>query len=452
MNDRRPHAPVVHLEQAVYGSFAFRADGYAVLAQSPGCRPEWLADFRAACQNLGERPAGIPDTLGLFALRLPSGPWAIVGVSPQGRDDRGRPGALAFHGLFLPAREYRKARHDPFTLAGALRSDWSAETRDLPALAWPVSPVVIAGEVDPSAARIAAILTRKRRVALESSDPIDDLARQVWAALPDRVRARCSVATLAFGNGNRFDLLAAPKLAGLALDASYLDPGAEKVPRPIAPHPSRRVLLWFGVAAVLAGVSVGLALRGDGDEDDLTTPPAPTAPKPSPSPVPVVVVPDDDHDDDPAERVRVAEALVVLADRFGIETSDDPAIMMERLAEDLRYQGPFLSEPEVARLKADPGHDAALALHWDALARRFAADRPLPANFRRRTPRGQLVALAWSFHSERAVSDSRRSTSELAQALAESLAVDVSLRPSPLTARFPALTSYLAFLGRLPRE
>src|SRR5690348_13608546 len=94
-----PRPVVVRYEQAVYGSFAFREQGYGMLAASPGCRPRWLADLRAACQRMGERPAGVADAPALFALRLPSGPWAVVGVSPQGPDDRGRPGALAFHAL-----------------------------------------------------------------------------------------------------------------------------------------------------------------------------------------------------------------------------------------------------------------------------------------------------------------------------------------------------------------
>ena len=48
----------VRFEQAVYGSFAFWDRGYALLAHSPGCRPEWLADFLAACQRFGEPPGG----------------------------------------------------------------------------------------------------------------------------------------------------------------------------------------------------------------------------------------------------------------------------------------------------------------------------------------------------------------------------------------------------------
>jgi hypothetical protein len=218
----------VRYEQAVYGSFAFRGGGYAMLAHSPGCRPEWLADFRAACQRIGERPAGAADAPGLFALRLPSGPWAVVGVSPQGCDDRGRPGALGFHALFLAPRSYRKLSGDPFALAGALRSDWTAGTSALPSVVWTVGPDggPDSDASDPRAGPIAAALARGRRVAVEAPGPIDELARQVWRTLPRRVRVRASVATWAFGNGNRFDLVAVPRLAGVPLDASYVDPAA----------------------------------------------------------------------------------------------------------------------------------------------------------------------------------------------------------------------------------
>src|SRR5205823_4022668 len=72
--------------------------------------------------------------------------------------------------------------------------------------------------------RIAEALARGRRVAIEADGPIDAMAEAVWRALPDRVRRRASVATWAFGNGNRFDLVALPRLAGVALDASYVDP------------------------------------------------------------------------------------------------------------------------------------------------------------------------------------------------------------------------------------
>jgi len=476
---RTPFAPsgAVGFEQAVYGSFAFRDQGYAVLARSPGCRDAWVADFRAACQKLGERPAGVAEAAGLFALRLPSGPWAVVGVSPQGCDDRGRPGALAFHGLFLSPAGYRKLGRDPFALAGALRSDWSAETRSLPPGSWPAGRVeeCPGAPIDPRAGRVVAALTRGRRVVLEAPGPVDALAREVWRALPARVRARASVATWAFGNDNRFDLLAVPRLAGVALDASNLDPqppeagtdpaaGESDLPGRRFVRVSSRTLAGAGAAVFLAAAGVGLALRGDGDHDDPgVTPDRPTAPAPAPSsPAPAVVAPalaaPDDHDD-PGERRRVAEALADLAARFGVGPAGvpdpDPVALMETVARDLRYRGPFLSPRELAELRPAPGPDAASALRWDALARRFADDRPLPADFRRRALRGQLAALVWSFHGEAEWAHAegpRRAASEVAQALAESLTPDESLRPSPLAGRYPALASYRAFLGRLPRR
>ena len=57
---------------------------------------------------------------------------------------------------------------------------------------------------------------------MQSAGPIDALARDVWRALPFRVRLRASVATWAFDNANRFDLVALPKLAGLAREPSDL--------------------------------------------------------------------------------------------------------------------------------------------------------------------------------------------------------------------------------------
>ena len=50
---------------------------------------------------------------------------------------------------------------------------------------------------------------------MQSAGPIDAMARAVWRALPFRVRRRASVATWAFDNANRFDLVALPKLAGV---------------------------------------------------------------------------------------------------------------------------------------------------------------------------------------------------------------------------------------------
>ncbi len=469
---RMPRAITITYEQAVYGNFAFWDQGYAVLARSPGCRPEWLAEFLNACQNLGERPAGLAEHPGLFALRLASGPWAVVGFRPQGCDDRGRPGALAFHGLFLTPREYRKADCNPFALAGALRDDWSAATQTLPSGTWELHEPEEEGEPDPQAPTITLALMTGRQVAIEASEPIERLARQVWRSLPVRFRARLSVATWTFGNGNRFDLLATPRLAALALDPSYLDPRAAILVGerstiwrwPWRRSPGPWVALVLVVALALAAVA--LALRG-GDDAEIPAPvvvkPTPTpTPKPRPAPIPPAP-PSFAHVPSaagPEERRRVAEALMVLAERFGVkgvaEASSDPGLLMERIARELRYRGPFLSEADRDELSRDPSRDAPLALRWDALVRQFADDRPLPDGFRRGPLGWQLGVFAWSFHRETDPAldpaSPGRSPAEVAQALAESLTVDVPLRPTPLSSRYPALSSYLAFLAKLPRR
>jgi hypothetical protein len=211
---------LVHFEQAVYGSFPFGNNGYSMLAHSPGCRPEWLADFRLACQRIGERPSVAGDASGVFALWLQSRVWAVVGMSPQGRDDRGRPGALGFHALFLSHREYRKAGSSPFGLVPALRADWTAETTLVKGFLGVARPVAESPR-DDRAVAIAHALETGRRVMVESASPIDGLARDVWSLLTPRTRNRTTVATWAFGNDNGFDLLGVPRIPLAILDDSH---------------------------------------------------------------------------------------------------------------------------------------------------------------------------------------------------------------------------------------
>ena len=93
----------VHYEQAVYGSFPFWDKGYAFLAHSPGCKPEWLAAFQCACQKFGEPPSSANRfDRALFSKRLTgkNAPWLIAGVTDSGTDDHGRPVRLHFTAFF----------------------------------------------------------------------------------------------------------------------------------------------------------------------------------------------------------------------------------------------------------------------------------------------------------------------------------------------------------------
>ncbi len=238
----------IPIEQAVYGSFPFWDRGYAVLARSPGCREEWVDAFTAACSRFGERPRDVNRADALFALRLTSGPWMIVGVREQGADDRGRPGALAFHALFVSDTDYRQSGASPFAFARWHQSHWGPGTTSLPPLSVPIetdpasanSPLVWLwrslrrhGRANPSittnptqpasrAARIARALSQSQRVAIAANSPIDSLAHQVWNHLSPRQRAQKTVSTWVFSTQNGFDLVGLPDRPNLTIPSGYV--------------------------------------------------------------------------------------------------------------------------------------------------------------------------------------------------------------------------------------
>ena len=129
----------IHAEQAVYGSFAFWNRGYDLLGFSPGCLPEWIAAFRDACERFGERPHAARSAEALFTLRLPGGGRMIVGVGESGQDDRGRPGALCFHAIFVSDRDYRRVGGAPFPFEPHLRRRWTADASPLQAETWTIA-------------------------------------------------------------------------------------------------------------------------------------------------------------------------------------------------------------------------------------------------------------------------------------------------------------------------
>ncbi len=216
------------IEQAVYGSFPFWNRGYAVLARSSGCRPEWLAALKLAAQRYGERPPGVAEANAMFALRIERGPWMIVGVAPQGNDDAGRPGALAFHGLFVGPWSYLRAGADPFAFTGLHRREWDLD--DLDATLPSPRLEIQAASGDPaedSSEAIARAIAAGRRVVVTSAGPIDSIARAVWKRLALRVRLRATVATWAFDNANGFDLVAMPRLPAFRRDSSEIVIGTD---------------------------------------------------------------------------------------------------------------------------------------------------------------------------------------------------------------------------------
>lgn len=286
------------------------------------------------------------------------------------------------------------------------------------------------------------------------------------------------MATWAFGNGNHFDLVALPRLVGVEFDASYVDltevkAHAESPTLPFEPaeFPARpwrtslqRAMPILGLTALLFGMGLGIVFRPEHKDEPVpilpqrAVDPSTGQPPPDPARYPSEHV-------DPEETRRVTEGLVALAEQFGLEipeAPDDqtPATLITTLATRLRYRGPWLTPTELVELEdeanPEPSRDRSLALAWHTQIRRFAPDRALPANFPNGPLRWQLDTLAWSFHLDEVLLNpslvGQRSLAEIPHALAQALALDISLRETPLVARHPALASYRAFLGRLPRR
>ena len=464
----RPSPATVRFEQAVYGSFSFRDGGYALLAHSPGCRPDWLDDFASACRKFGEPSSSGSFPGAMFSVRLVSGdrPWLIVGVTSTGADDKGRPGALAFHGLFVAHGEFRKAGYDPFAIAGALRGNWgpaaTLEAGLVPvgsAIADRVEKVRNSGphrrpdERGSSAAtpRVVTALRQSRKVAIESPSPIDDLARSVWSESPEWVRRRCSVATLAFSNALEFDLFATPRLDAVTLDELYRDPAPRRSSTP------RRVMIRQ--ALIVAGLCIlvvyALSLKPANmrahfeaaQRRERISRSTETALAPSLDTTTGPARSSYRGGEDPAEVEVTRAALGSLVSRFvGPADAGDLVMAMRRFAS-LRYAGPLLRRSDLAGISDSSGPGRSRTLAWDKHIRRFVADRPLPEDFSTGPLRWQLDTLAWSFHLKL---DRGLTTAEVPSAIGEALSLDEAIRPNPLEATYPALRGYAEFLRKLP--
>lgn len=454
----------IHLEQLVYGSLPAWDRGYDVVGRSPGCSASTLSEVVGLCRRYGQPPSGSPGHSGLFAIRLESGPWAVVGAFPVGPDDQGRPGALVFHALIVPHQDYRRIGFDPFRLASALRSNW-LPTSTVGAVDYPVPIVELAHSTTPTgqqpdAVEVAARMSSlrpgmARKVAIEAAAPIDGLARSAWARLPSRVRRRASVATWAYSTSISFDLVAFPRLVGLSLDASYHVYTAERadapLPAPNRQHDARRwprpsgLVIVGGILVALIGAFVlrGVAqprspVRPTLVEDAGASTVGPVSAEPS-----------------PVDQAKLARDLRSFADRFeafDLGSTVDPAAFLARIDEHLHYDGPMLTDGEVKVLTEDPAFrrdpEAARVLEWHRKTLGLRRDARLPPL----RPRGlsveqQLGVLARSF---RLVPGTR--AQDVPSALSESLARPWAVRPSSLAGRFPALADYARFLGRLPRS
>jgi hypothetical protein len=206
------------IEQAIYGSLD--SGGYRFLARSPGFADAWLPEAERLCTGFGERPAGVACPHCVFARPFLSGRVAVVQAADQGVDDAGRPGALGFRMLVLPAGLYRDLGGDPFYIARQFPTPWGARS-ELPVLEWtagappartvdtlrpvldvPNSPTLLGG--------VQALLDGGRLV-FERPAPDTPLLESLWALLPTQSRCELWPASFSFGNTHGFHAIVTPK-------------------------------------------------------------------------------------------------------------------------------------------------------------------------------------------------------------------------------------------------
>jgi hypothetical protein len=449
--------PIIHAEQAVYGSFPFWSKGYGLLANSPGCRHEWVREFETVCQQFGEPTSGVSGDGALLCKRLRHGPWLLVRVASQGADDRGRPGALAFHGLLLSSAEFARIHFDPFLLVNIFRSNWT-ETTTLEPLAITTAEPERESPEWPLAAELIG-----RGVVIESATPIEDVAMATWRALKLRDRRANSFATLTFRDPLRFSLAAVPRISEdvrtsgvhvLTRDEAIQDArhlAAES--RILVPEssgdrgcvrPWRRALIVAIVAVLLLAAMVLLGRRLEAQRESPPSPEKIAVLLPAPSP-------DRERPVEPDERARLVEGLIELGERFHVDMPAllDPTSLMQEIDRQLRYRGAWLSPKDREEIEREASPDRETVLAWDDHLQRFRPDRPLPGDFAERPLREQAALFAWSF---RLPPDPRRSIGEVPHALIDAMSMQRSVMPSSAPSRSPVLKEYQRFLSRLPRR
>jgi hypothetical protein len=206
------------LEHALYGSQG--AGGYRFLASSPGFNEAWQAEAERLCTGFGERPAGVACPRAVFARPFAGNHVAVVQAADQGQDDQGRPGALSFYIVVLPAHLYEYLGGDPFYLAEQLPPPWTARGVLSPlSFTEPPPPRTTTGVVEllklPTSATLfggVQALLDGGQLAFERPAPDEPLVRGLWALLPYSSRQELWPASFAFGNALEFDAVVVPRL------------------------------------------------------------------------------------------------------------------------------------------------------------------------------------------------------------------------------------------------
>ncbi|MFM7127736.1 MAG: hypothetical protein ACKO0V_00080 [bacterium] len=469
------HAANIECEQAIYGSFPFWDKGYALLAASDGCQKSWLDEFIRLCRSLGQPPGEASpeiDSL-LFASPLSSGQWVVALGSAQGCDDRGRPGAWAFHALFLSRADYRRAGASPFAFETCFRKRFQKEI-SLEKLAIEIatdkSHFVKSNSATIHRTIINTMKQSKRIRILDENTSINSF-REFWCVLPEKIRLARSITTMSFRHHSDFDIaamkpaawptdLAANRHEITAMTFQEIFAPVERSPaRPIIPlqlpkwHLPKRtkrigviVSLFVLCLAGLINCNFHSSERPVETRDISSSksdePPAPLRFQALPE------KPDLTH--------AVHEELIDMAERLHLEIdakAESASQIAARVAAAMRYQGPLVAQ------KIDSGKPGSQqATQMDKAIRRFSEMKPWPTS-EDSSPSARLALanLAWvaglAELSEKAVNlDSRSDVQDWFDQFNRLMIppdIEKMLIPTGLEAELPELVEYRLHLIRI---
>ena len=143
----------------------------------------------------------------------------LVQVADQGVDDTGRPGALGFYLLILPADLYRFLGGNPFQLADQYPPLWDVRETIEPRICVPEMPPnrtvdelaeVLKGPHSATTFGGAQALLDGGRLLIERDSPDEEIVRQHWKLLPTASRCELWPTSFAFGNNLGFHVLVTP--------------------------------------------------------------------------------------------------------------------------------------------------------------------------------------------------------------------------------------------------
>lgn len=277
------------VEQQIYASLADETlkAGHHTHAATPGLDATAIERHEEICNHWGQYEAGSPFKRSLVHLPLyeaegsdPSHHLVIL-VTDQGRDARGRPGAMLRHVVRMDAATFASFDHNPFHLwrKGLLLGQWTPQTP------FPV----IEGAADPTSRSDLQSIFPERYALLrgllghllatgklhlqasEDSPAAEETLAQLLELLPPARRASLALTTFAYANAGDYQL-AVVRRAETTLRASlerFLDEPVEGL------HDDDRAYLdrLFGALAAKDWAAAAACVHGEPVRRETMSPP-----------------------------------------------------------------------------------------------------------------------------------------------------------------------------------